>query len=50
VESPDGLPNDNHYLVDTRDGQAQPFSFFPGGGRADGTLDVNFSAAIAPSR
>jgi len=50
VESPDGLPNDNHYLVDANDGQAQPYSFFPGGGRADGTLDVNFSAAISPGR
>jgi hypothetical protein len=50
VESPDGLPNDNHYLVDANDGQAQPFSFFPGGGQADGTFDVNFSAAVQPSR
>jgi hypothetical protein len=50
VESPDGLPNDNHYLVDASDSQAQPFSFFPGGGQADGNLDVNFSAAIQPSR
>jgi hypothetical protein len=46
VESPDGLPNDNHYLVDAITGQVQPFSFFPGGGQQDGNIDINFSAAI----
>ena len=46
VESPDGVPNDNHYLVDTTTGHARPFSFYPGGGQADGDLDVNFSVSI----
>ena len=46
VESPDGLPNDNHYLVDAITDRARRFSFFPGGGQQDGNVDINFSVAI----
>ncbi len=38
VGSPDGISNDNHYLVDARTRTATPFRFL-----ADGNEDVNFS-------
>ena len=43
VGSPDGVANDNHYVVDARTGTAVPFRFL-----ADGNRDVNFSVAALP--
>jgi hypothetical protein len=38
VGSPDGRPNDNHYVVDAHTRRVGPFRFLP-----DGNQDVNFS-------
>jgi hypothetical protein len=38
VGSPDGISNDNHYVVDARTRIATPFRFL-----TDGNRDVNFS-------
>jgi hypothetical protein len=43
VGSPDGVPDDNHYLVDAPNRSARPFQFL-----ADGQSDVNFTVAILP--
>lgn len=38
VSSPDGIPNDNHYVVDTQTRTVVPFRFL-----TDGNRDVNFT-------
>jgi hypothetical protein len=43
VGSPDGVPNDNHYLVDALTRTAAPFRFL-----AQGQQDINFSVAVLP--
>ena len=38
VSSPDGIPNDNHYVVETQTRTVVPFRFL-----TDGNRDVNFT-------
>ena len=41
VGSPDGVPNDNHFVVDASTLTVHPFRFL-----TDGTQDINFSAVV----
>ncbi len=43
IGSPDGVVNDNHFVVSTANLTASPFRFLP-----DGNQDINFSAVVLP--